>query len=185
MLVLRPADGIESVVAWKMALDNRNSPTALILSRQGIADLPAMPGSDRYTDALNAAKGAYIVKDCKEIPDITLVASGSEVATLIEGSALLEERENLNVRVVSVISEGRFKDQDEAYREATIPTALPVFGMTAGLPVTLQGVVGPKGKVFGLESFGYSAPYKVLDEKLGFNAENVFRQVMDYLGSRK
>jgi transketolase len=181
MLVLRPSDGTESAVAWKMAIENRSTPTALILSRQGITDLPSMPGSDRFSDALNAQKGAYIVKDCKEIPDITLVASGSEVSTLIEGAALLEEKENLNVRVVSAISEGRFKDQDNAYCESIIPTNLPVFGMSAGLPVTLQGLVGPKGKVFGLESFGYSAPYNVLDEKLGFNGENVYNQVMDYL----
>jgi transketolase len=185
MLVLRPADGTESVVAWKMALENRSTPTALILSRQGIADVPAMPGSDRYSDALNAEKGAYIVKDSEGIPDITLVASGSEVSTLIEGAALLEKREKMSVRVVSAISEGRFRDQDDAYCESIIPTALPVFGMSAGLPVTLQGLVGPKGKVFGLESFGYSAPFKVLDEKLGFNGENVYKQVMTYLKERK
>jgi len=185
MLVLRPADGTESIVSWKMALENRKTPTALILSRQGIADVPAMPGSTRYQDALKAEKGAYIVKDTEEIPQVTLVASGSEVSTLIEGAALLEEREQLRVRVVSAISEGRFRDQDDAYCESVIPTALPVFGMSAGLPVTLQGLVGPKGKVFGLESFGYSAPYKVLDEKLGFNGENVYKQVMDYLSSRK
>jgi len=182
MLVLRPADGKESAVAWKMALHNRKTPTALILSRQGITDVPAMPGSDRFRDALKAEKGAYIVKDCEEIPQVTLVASGSEVSTLIEGAALLEERDNLKVRVVSAISEGRFNDQDQAYRESVIPTALPVFGMTAGLPVTLQGLVGPKGKVYGLESFGYSAPYKVLDKMLGFNGENVYTQVKEYLG---
>jgi transketolase len=184
MLVLRPADGVESTVGWKMALENRSTPTAMILSRQGIVDVPAMPGSTRFADALNAEKGAYIVKDCEEIPDITLVASGSEVATLLEGAALLEERDSMNVRVVSAISEGRFRDQDESYQEAVIPTALPVFGMTAGLPVTLQGLVGPKGMVFGLDSFGYSAPYKVLDEKLGFNGENVYRQVKKYLERR-
>lgn len=184
MLVLRPADGPESVVAWEMALENRKTPTALILSRQGIADVPAMPGSTRYRDALQAEKGAYIVKDCEEIPQVTLVASGSEVSTLIEGAVLLEEREQLEVRVVSAISEGLFRDQDSAYRESVIPTALPVFGLSAGLPVTLQGLVGPGGKVFGLESFGYSAPYKVLDEKLGFNGENVYKQVMEYLASR-
>ena len=185
MLVLRPADGTESVVAWKMALENQDTPTALILSRQGIADVPPLTGSDRYTDALNAEKGAYIVKECEGVPDITLVASGSEVSTLINGAALLEEREKLNVRVVSAISEGRFRDQDNAYCESVIPTALPVFGMSAGLPVTLQGLVGPGGRVFGLESFGYSAPFKVLDEKLGFNGENVYRQVMQYLSERK
>jgi transketolase len=168
-----------------MALENRKTPTALILSRQGIADVPAMPGSTRYQDALQAEKGAYIVKDSEELPQVTLVASGSEVSTLIEGAALLEEREQLRVRVVSAISEGRFRDQDDAWCESVIPSELPVFGMSAGLPVTLQGLVGPRGKVFGLESFGYSAPYKVLDEKLGFNGENVYRQVMDYLASRK
>jgi transketolase len=184
MLVLRPADGTESAVAWKMALENRKTPTALILSRQGIADVPPMPGSTRYRDALQSEKGAYIVKDCEEIPQVTLVASGSEVSTLIEGAVLLEEREQLEVRVVSAISEGLFRDQDSAYCESVIPSALPVFGLSAGLPVTLQGLVGPGGKVFGLESFGYSAPYKVLDEKLGFNGENVYKQVMYYLASR-
>ncbi len=184
MLVLRPADGTESAVAWKMALENRKTPTALILSRQGIADVPAMPGSTRFKDALQAEKGAYIVKDCDEIPQVTLVASGSEVSTLIEGAALLEERAQLKVRVVSAISEGRFRDQDDSYCESVIPTALPVFGMSAGLPVTLQGLVGPKGKVFGLESFGFSAPYKVLDKMLGFNGENVYKEVMSYLESR-
>jgi transketolase len=184
MLVLRPADGVESAVAWKMALENRATPTALILSRQGIADIPPSPGSSRYEDALQAKKGAYIVKHTEEIPDITLVASGSEVATLLAGATLLEEKEKLNVRVVSIISEGRFREQDEAYRESIIPTSLPVFGMTAGLPLTLQGAVGPKGKVFGLESFGYSAPYKVLDEKLGFTGENVYQQVLLYLKER-
>jgi len=185
MLVLRPADGTESVVAWKMAMENTHTPTALILSRQGIADVPAMPGSDRFSDALKAAKGAYVVQDTEEVPDITLVASGSEVSTLIDGAKLLQERDGMKVRVVSAISEGRFLDQDEAYRASVIPTELPVFGMTAGLPVTLQGLVGPKGKVFGMESFGYSAPYKVLDEKLGFNGENVYTQVKDYLAERK
>lgn len=182
MLVLRPADGTESVVAWKMALENRHTPTALILSRQGIADVPPRPGSDRFNDALLAEKGAYIVKDSKEIPDVTLVASGSEVSTLIEGAKLLEERDKLDVRVVSAISEGRFTSQDTAYRESIIPTSLPVFGLTAGLPVTLRGLVGPRGEVFGLRSFGYSAPYKVLDEKLGFTGENVYTRVKAYLG---
>jgi transketolase len=181
MLVLRPADGTESVVAWKMALENRHTPTALILSRQGIADIPPVAGSDRFTDALHAEKGAYVVKDCDEIPDVTLVASGSEVSTLLEGAKLLEERDKLNVRVVSAISEGLFNTQDPAYRESVIPTTLPVFGLTAGLPVTLRGLTGQKGEVFGLESFGYSAPYKVLDEKLGFTGENVYSRVTDYL----
>ena len=177
MLVLRPADAMESTVAWKMALENKTSPTALILSRQGVPDVPALAGSDRFTDALQAQKGAYVVKECAGTPDVVLVASGSEVATLLAGTILLEERDGLKVRVVSAISEGLFRDQSQDYQESVIPAGLPVFGMTAGLPVTLQGLVGVKGKVFGLESFGYSAPYQVLDEKLGFTGENVYQQV--------
>jgi transketolase len=182
MMVLRPADAVETTVAWKMAMENTDTPTALILSRQGIPDVPALPGSDRYTDALKAQKGAYVARDCEGTPDVVLVASGSEVSTLLAGTGLLEERKGLKVRVVSAISEGVFKDQDEAYRESVIPEGAFVFGMTAGLPVTLQGLVGNKGKVFGLESFGFSAPYKVLDEKLGFTGENVYAQVVEMLG---
>ncbi len=182
MLVLRPADALETTVAWKMALKNDLTPTALILSRQGVPDIPALPGSDRYSDALQAEKGAYVVRDCKGSPDVVLVASGSEVATLLAGTELLEKKKGVKVRVVSVISEGLFRDQTREYQEGVIPEGLPVFGLTAGLPITLQGLVGEKGRVFGLESFGYSAPYKVLDEKLGFTGENVFRQVCALLG---
>ena len=182
MLVLRPADAQETTVAWKMALENMDSPTALILSRQGISDVPSLPGSDRFTDALEAQKGAYVARDCKGAPDVILVASGSEVATLLDGCPLLEEKKGLKVRVVSVISEGLFRDQPEGYQAEVIPSGIPVFGLTAGLPVTLQGLVGEHGKVFGLESFGHSAPYKVLDEKLGFTGENVYKQVCALLG---
>ncbi|MCK5136519.1 MAG: transketolase [Bacteroidales bacterium] len=182
MMVLRPADALETTVAWKMALENDTTPTALILSRQGIPDVPTQPGSDRYTDALQAEKGAYVARDCKGTPDVVMVASGSEVATLLSGADLLQERKDLKVRIVSVISEGVFRDQEQEYQERVIPAGIPVFGMTAGLPVTLQGLVGAHGKVFGLESFGYSAPYNVLDEKLGFTGENVYRQVIDMLG---
>lgn len=181
-MVLRPADANEATVAWKMAMENSATPTALILSRQGIADLPVREGSDRYTDALQAEKGAYVVQDCEGKPDVVMLASGSEVATLISGAPLLEERKKLKVRVVSVISEGVFRNQEAGYQEAVLPAGVPVFGLTAGLPVTLQGLVGASGKVFGLESFGYSAPFKVLDEKLGFTGENVYKQVTSMLG---
>ncbi len=182
VMVLRPADALETNVAWKMAMENNRTPTALILSRQGIPDVPPGPGSDRYTDALQAEKGAYVARDCQGAPDVVLVASGSEVSTLLAGAGLLQERKNLKVRVVSLISEGIFRDQPGAYQEEVLTADAPLFGLTAGLPVTLQGVVGSRGKVFGLESFGYSAPYKVLDEKLGFTGENVFNQVTGMLG---
>jgi len=170
MLVLRPADAEETTVAWKLALENMSTPTALILSRQNITNLPA------GTPYQQAAQGAYIVAGSDENPDIVLVASGSEVATLVAGSELLH-KDGIKVRVVSVPSEGLFRNQTPEYQESIIPASAKVFGLTAGLPVTLQGLVGPCGKVWGLESFGFSAPYKVLDEKLGFTAENVYKQV--------
>lgn len=170
MLVLRPADAEETTVAWKLAMENMSTPTALILSRQNITNLPA------ETNYQQAAQGAYIVAGSDENPDVVLVASGSEVSTLVAGSELLR-KDGIKVRIVSVPSEGLFRTQPSNYQESVIPTDAKVFGLTAGLPVTLQGLVGAHGKVWGLESFGFSAPYKVLDEKLGFTAENVYKQV--------
>ena len=183
MLVLRPADSNETTVAWKLALENIKTPTALILSRQNIKDLPSL-NNNRYSDALKSEQGAYIVQDCIGKSDIILLASGSEVSTLFEGAELLR-KENLRIRIVSAPSEGLFRSQTEEYQKSVLPEDIPVFGLTAGLPVTLQGIVGPKGKVWGVTSFGYSAPYKVLDEKFGFTAENVYRQVKDYLAKFK
>jgi transketolase len=179
MVVLRPADSAETTVAWKLALENKETPTALILSRQNIKDLPA-EGGDRFLNALQSEKGAYIVQDCDGKPDIILIASGSEVSTLVEG-ALLLTKDRLKVRIISAPSEGLFRNQPMDYRKSIMPEDVPIFGLTAGLPVTLQGLVGPKGEIFGMNSFGFSAPYKVLDEKLGFTAGNVYKQVKEYL----
>lgn len=178
-LALRPADMQETTVAWKMAFENTSTPTGLILSRQNIKDLPAASGN-RYEEALQAEKGAYIVEDTNGTPDLVLVANGSEVATLIEGAALLRA-DGLTVRVVSAISEGRFRTQSAEYQESVLPTGVPTIGMTAGLPVTLQGLVGVNGMVIGLDHFGYSAPYTVLDEKLGYTGENVYNQAKAFL----
>jgi transketolase len=183
MLVLRPADSAETNVAWQLALENKKTPTALILSRQNIKDLPS-DTNERYNDAQNARNGAYIIQDSQDKPDIILIASGSEVSTLVEGAALLKKND-LKVRIISAPSEGLFRCQPDGYRRSLIPDDVPVFGLTAGLSVTLQGLVGPKGKIWGVNSFGYSAPYKVLDEKFGFTAENVYRQVIDYLAQYK
>ncbi len=180
VLVLRPADAPETTVAWKLALENTDTPTALILSRQGIKNLPTL-GKSRYDDALKAQKGAYIVKDTDGKPDLVLVASGSEVSTLIEGAQILENEKDLKVRVVSAISEGLFRDQDPSYQDSILPNDIPTLGLTAGLPITLAGLVGPKGRSIGLDSFGYSAPAGVLDEKLGYTGINVFNQVLEYL----
>ncbi len=170
MLVLRPADVDETTVCWKLAMENTDTPTGLIFSRQNVNSLPA------GTNYAEAARGAYIVSDSEGTPDVILVASGSEVSTLVAGAELLH-KDGIKTRIVSVPSEGLFRSQSKDYQESIIPTGAKVFGLTAGLPVNLEGLVGANGKVWGLDSFGFSAPYKVLDEKLGFNAENVYNQV--------
>lgn len=177
MLVLRPADGVETTVAWKMAMENISTPTGLIFSRQNITDLPAK--EDRYQEALAAEKGAYIL-ECDGNPDVVMVASGSEVATLVEGAKLLRA-DGIKVRIVSAPSEGLFRSQSKEYQESVIPSTAKVFGLTAGLPVNMLGLVGPFGKIWGLDSFGFSAPYTVLDQKLGFTGENVYNQVKELL----
>ncbi len=179
MLVLRPADVEETTISWKMALENLDSPTGLILSRQNIKNIPR--AIDAYQEALQVQKGAYIVKKAVSKPDIVLLASGSEVATLFEAAQLLETRKKLAIQIVSAPSEGLYMNQDAAYKESVIPSATPVFGLTAGLSITLQNLVGYNGRVFGLNHFGYSAPFNVLDEKFGFTAENVYKQVCEYL----
>jgi transketolase len=177
MLVLRPADVHETTVAWKLALENAHTPTGLIFSRQNIVDLPVE--GNRYETASNAAKGAYIV-ECDGHADVILLASGSEVSTLIEGAALLR-KEGIRVRIVSVPSEGLFRSQPKEYQDSVIIPGKKIFGLTAGLPVNLLGLAGSEGKIWGLESFGFSAPYKVLDEKLGFTGANVYKQVKSML----
>jgi len=174
MLVLRPADADETTVAWRMAMENIDSPTGLILSRQNIESLPA---NNDYEEAM---KGAYIVAGSDKNPDVVLVASGSEVSTLMAAAKLLRI-DGVKVRVVSAPSEGKFHDQPVAYQESIIPTRLKKFGLTAGLPITIAGLVGNNAKIWGMESFGFSAPYKVLDEKLGFTADNVYRQVKEMM----
>ena len=172
--VFRPADADETTVCWKLAMENIDTPTALIFSRQGIAKLP------EGNDYEQAAKGAYIVAGSDVNPDVILVASGSEVSTLEAGTEALR-KDGIKVRVVSAPSEGLFRSQSKEYQESVLPKNAKIFGMTAGLPVTLEGLVGANGKVFGLESFGFSAPYKVLDEKLGYTGENVYKQVKAFL----
>ncbi len=179
-LALRPADSAETVRAWELILNTNDRPAGLILSRQNIKDVPAVD-TDRYEESKNLKNGAYIVYQNSEDADIILLANGSEVATLIEATPLIEKNYKVRVRVVSVPSEGEFRRQSIKYQHAVLPDGVPVFGLTAGLPVTLEGLVKENGKVFGLTHFGYSAPYSVLDEKFGFTAENVLKEVGDML----
>ena len=172
-LVLRPADAKETTVAWAMAMENTDTPTALIFSRQNINNLP------EGNDYEQARKGGYVVAGSDDNPDVVLVATGSEVSTLVSGAELLR-KDGVKVRIVSVPSEGLFRTQSTEYQQSVIPAGAKVFGMTAGLPVNLQGFLigaAPESKIWGLESFGFSAPYKVLDEKLGYTGQNVYEQV--------
>lgn len=179
VLVLRPADAAETSVCWKMAMENKETPTALILSRQDVNDLPAASGN-RYQEALGAERGGYTVMDAAGA-QVTLVANGSEVSLLCQVAELLDAA-GIKASVVSVPSIGLFMDQDEEYRNSVIPADMPTFGLTAGLPSTLREVVGVNGYVFGLSRFGASAPYKVLDEKFGFTPQAVYGEVMKFLG---
>lgn len=172
--VFRPADVNETTVCWQMAMENMNTPTALIFSRQNVDNLPEGTNYDM------ARKGAYVVAGSDEQYDVILLASGSEVATLVSGASLLRA-DGVKVRIVSVPSEGLFRRQTKEYQEEVLPTGSQIFGLTAGLPVTLEGLVGSNGEVFGLNSFGYSAPFTVLNEKLGFTAENVYNCVKTML----
>lgn len=180
MLALRPADAAETSVAWKMAMENTKTPTALVLSRQNINDLPST--GCRYDDALQAEHGAYIVMKNGTTPDIVLIASGSEVSTLVDAAQLLKERKGITSQVVSVISEGLFRKQSTSYQETIIPANIKKFGLTAGLSVTLEGLVGTNGYIHGVNHFGYSAPAKVLDEKFGFTGEFVYNEICQLLG---
>ncbi len=172
--VFRPADSDATTVCWQMAMENMETPTALILSRQNIKSLPE---GNNYEEV---RKGAYIVKGSDEQFDVILLASGSEVSTLVEAAEPLRKA-GYKVRIVSVPSEGLFRRQSKEYQEQVLPKGAKIFGLTAGLPVTLEGLVGAEGSVYGLPSFGFSAPFKVLDEKLGFTPENIFNEVKKYI----
>ena len=177
MVVLRPADAEETVVAWKIALEEHR-PVALVLSRQDIKSLPTLSIS-RIDEAMQAVKGAYTVVDAAK-PEVVLIASGSEVSTLVEGAELLA-KEGVAVRVVSVPSEGLFRDQPKSYQDSVLPATAVRYGMTSGLPVTLLGLVGSMENIHGLDHFGFSAPYKVLDKEFGYNGETVYNEVKKLL----
>jgi transketolase len=126
-------------------------------------------------------KGAYIVSADKEAIDIILVGNGSEVATLIDAAELLRNKKGFKVRVVSVPSEGVFHNQPDEYKQEILPSGIPKIGLTAGLPVTMEGLIGKDGLVIGLEHFGYSAPYNILNREFGFTPESVFEKIVNFL----
>lgn len=183
ILVLRPADAAETSVAWQMAMENARTPSALLLSRQTMPDVPArVPGATRYDEACNARHGAYTVFESGNDPRLVCIANGAEVITLVNAAKKISESKGISVRVVSVISEGLFREQPADYRESVIPFGVPVFGLTSGLPQALKDVAGVFGMVYGLERFGASAPFPVLEEKFGFTLTAVIQRIESFLG---
>lgn len=170
--VFRPCDVHATTQCWQLAMENTNTPTALILSRQNLNDMPA---GTKYQENL----GAYNVIECADA-DVVLVGSGSEVRTLVDAAEILKS-EGTKCRVVSCASEGLFRRQSREYQEQILPSDARIFGLTAGLPVTIQGLVGAHGRVYGMESFGFSAPYKVLEEKLGFTPANIANEIKNFI----
>lgn len=175
-LVLRPCDSAETVESYRLALENKKSPTILIFSRQNLEDIPA---ADRAAEARKTEKGGYVVYDVPQ-PKVVLVANGSEVALAMHVAERLGE-EGVGARVVSVPSIGLFCRQPKAYRNEVIPDGVKLFGITAGLPAALYPVMKGDFEIFGMERFGASAPLKVLDEKFGYTVDNVLGKVKDFL----
>ena len=173
--VLRPSDVEENDHRMAYGYGEHAHSHSALLSRQNINDLPAPEGKSRKEAAEAATRGGYIIlRD--ENPEVVLIANGSEVSTLVEGAALLR-KDGIRLQIVAVPSEGLFRRQSQEYQDEVLPRGIRRFGLTAGLPVTLQGLVGDNGAIWGLSSFGFSAPYKVLDEKLGFTPDHVYKEV--------
>ena len=176
-LVLRPADAAETVEAYRLAMNNWASPTVLIFSRQDLEDLP---GENRRKEARQAEKGGYVVIPAEK-PQVVLVANGSEVSLLCHAAEELK-KEGVEAQVVSVTSIGLFMRQPENYRNQVIPENAKVFGLTAGLPAALQPLMRGDYEIYGLQRFGASAPYKVLDDKFGYTTPNILAKIKQFLG---
>src|SRR5690606_7853381 len=181
-LALRPGDASETTVAWKLALE-AHGPSCIVLTRQPVAELPAVKGNRFEETVANMPKGAYVVVEADK-PDLILLANGSEASLLVEGAKELAGK-GIKARVVSAPSEGLFRAQPAEYRESVVPYGAPVLGWTAGEPSTLWGLVGALGKVYGMSRFGASAPFAVLDQKFGYTADNVVKVAGEYLAQYK
>ena len=173
----RPCDQVETAVAWKAAIERHNGPTALILSRQNLAQM------ERTPEQLEAiARGGYILKDSNGKPDAILIATGSEVEIAMLAAAQLSEQGH-NIRVVSLPSTDVFDAQDEAYREAVLPSDVSArVAVEAGIADYWYKYVGLKGAIVGMTGYGESAPAEKLFPYFGFTVENVVEKTRKLLG---
>lgn len=176
--VIRPADANETVAAWEYALEQTEHPVALILSRQ---NLPILEGSHNFR-ANDLAKGAYIVSDTADKPDVILLATGSEVSLAVSAKEQLEQ-EGISTRVVSMPCRELFADQSVAYQQQILPDEVPVrIAIEAAYPTGWEPYVGAQGEVIGIDHFGASAPGDRVMKEFGFSVENVVNQVKEKLG---
>jgi transketolase len=173
--VFRPADGLETSIAYLAAAERRDGPTAIICSRQNLPPLEREKGFSATT----ILRGGYVLSECAQ-PDVTLVATGSEVSLAVKVGELLEQ-ERINARVVSLPCVERFLLQDREYRDSVIPDTIPSVTMEAGVTQGWADVVGPVHLAIGIDTFGASAPGEVVAEKLGLNAETVAVRVRKFL----
>ncbi|HDI3203460.1 TPA: transketolase [Vibrio cholerae] len=176
MSTWRPCDQVESAVAWKLAIERKDAPSALIFSRQNLAQQPRSA-----EQVANIAKGGYILKDCAGQPELILVATGSEVELAVAAYEQLSA-EGKAVRVVSMPSTDAFDKQDAAYREAVLPSAVTKrIAIEAGIADFWYKYVGFGGRIIGMTSFGESAPAGELFKLFGFTTENVVKQAKELL----
>ena len=176
MSVWRPCDTVETAVAWKSAIERNTGPTSLVLTRQS---LPHQVRSDEQISCIS--RGAYILSDSKDTPDIILIATGSEVALAMSAAETLTN-EGINVRVISMPSTDVFEKQDELYRESILPSSITVrVAIEAGVTDAWWRYVGSHGRVIGLDEFGESAPAEELFEHFGFTTENLITVAKDAL----
>ena len=181
LVVLRPADATETVEAWKAALERREGPTALVLSRQ---DLPVIDRKD-MAPAAGLRRGGYIVWEASPNPEVILIGTGSEVHIALEAGSLLK-RQGRAARVVSLPSWELFDAQPLEYRESVLPRDISArVAIEAGTPLGWERYVGPDGVAIGISSFGASAPASVLYEKFSLTADRVVEEAMGLLAARR
>jgi transketolase len=179
LTLIRPADANETAVAWRVAIERRDGPVALVLTRQG---LPIIDRT-KFAPADGLARGAYVLADAAgKDPEVLLIASGSELSVALQAYEKLAA-EGIAARVVSMPSWDLFEMQPQAYREDVLPPNITArVAIEAAAPLGWDRYVGPKGAVIGMTRFGASAPYKVLAEKFGFSSANVVQRAKSLLG---
>ena len=179
LVVIRPADASETVTAWKVALERKDGPTALLLTRQGVPVIDRAKYGCSSPEDLE--KGAYVIADCDDTPELILIATGSEVHLALEAWQRLKDK-GIRVRVVNMPSWELFEMQDKEYREDVLPPSVRArVSIEAGSTLGWHRYTGSEGVTIGIDRFGASAPYKILFEKFGFTAENIENEALKLL----